>query len=43
MVTNLFYIIYYQINIIGDVYIGNLKNGLKHGKGIEYYSNGDIY
>ena len=26
----------------GNYYIGQFKNGLKNGKGIEYYSNGDI-
>ena len=26
----------------GQYYIGQFKNGLKNGKGIEYYSNGSI-
>ena len=26
----------------GDYYIGEVKNGLRNGKGIEYYSNGNI-
>ena len=26
----------------GRYYIGQLKNGLRNGKGIEYYSNGNI-
>ena len=26
----------------GEYYIGQEKNGLRHGKGIEYYSNGKI-
>ena len=26
----------------GEYYIGQYKNGLRHGKGIEYYSNGNI-
>ena len=27
----------------GDKYVGDLKNGLKHGKGIYYYENGNKY
>ena len=27
----------------GDKYVGDLKNGLKHGKGIYYYKNGNKY
>ena len=26
----------------GEYYEGQWKNGLMHGKGIEYYKNGDI-
>ena len=26
----------------GEYYIGQWKNGLKHGKGIYYYKNGNI-
>ena len=26
----------------GNIYIGPLKNDLRHGKGIEYYANGNI-
>ena len=26
----------------GEIYIGNILNGLKHGKGIHYYKNGKI-
>ena len=26
----------------GECYIGEWKNGLRNGKGIEYYSNGNI-
>ncbi len=30
-------------NNLGDIYIGEFKNGLKHGKGVETYANGDFY
>lgn len=27
----------------GDFYLGQFKNGLKHGEGVEYYFNGDKF
>ena len=32
-----------KILIIGDLYAGNFKNGLKHGLGTENFGNGDYY
>ncbi len=29
--------------IIGDLFTGSFKNGLKHGSGSQYYGNGDYY
>ena len=30
-------------NILGDLYKGTFKNGLKHGLGSENFGNGDYY
>lgn len=31
------------LKYLGDFYIGQFKNGLKHGEGVQYYSNQDKY
>ncbi|KAA6381832.1 MAG: hypothetical protein EZS28_022639 [Streblomastix strix] len=31
------------IDILNNLYIGGVRDGLEHGKGIERYANGDVY